>query len=431
MATVYAWVTPLLPSFLAAGSEIPMTAEEASYMIAVLDVGVLFSALPGGVLSDCVGRKLVLLSSAPLTLLGWLIILYYRMFWALVVARIFQGFAVGIVYTVLPIYLGEISIPKYRGAVTSSFYIFWWLGYLFEYVVGCLMSFNGFTYVTASVNIVFFFAFLCVPETPYYYIMKNDEHNARKSLSWLFCTTEEETDKELDRMRQGDKRKKAAWKDLVSTATNRKAMTIILLNGYARVFCGLLPLSTYSTWTLASSGGEFFISPENVTIIMGVMMFVGGVCSTFTLDSFGRKPLLLYSSLISTITMLLVAIFYYLNSNTSADVTSLNWVPSVGLIVFSVVAVIGIFPVSIAYQSELFDSSTRATASIVLNIFTTVIGVVIYKFYLTISISLGTYVDFLIFTASCFISFLSALFIMPETKGKSFEQIVVDLHKKK
>uniref|UniRef100_A0A1B6K9T0 Major facilitator superfamily (MFS) profile domain-containing protein n=1 Tax=Graphocephala atropunctata TaxID=36148 RepID=A0A1B6K9T0_9HEMI len=425
-AFVYAWVTPIVPRLLAPDSEIPMTQEEASWMIVMPEFGNIVSAAPAGILADRFGRKIVLLTSAPMFLVGWIFIIYFKSLLVLNISRIFQGLAVGIIYTVLPMYLGEIASPKYRGAVTSTFYLFWWFGFLFEYILGPMLSYFNFALVSASINIFFFIAFLFQPESPYYYLMRNDVDNASKALSWLLKADEDETDKELELMRKSveeDRQKKAGWNDLVATPTDRKALCILFLVGFLRQFCGIIALSCYSTQTLKAAGDSFMISPDNCTILMGIMMVIGSLGSFFTLDVLGRKSLLYLSCSLSGICMFSAGTFYLLKSHSSIDMSPYNFIPPVSFIVLAGVSVLGIFPVNTAYGSELFTSITRGLASSVFSIYTTVLGLIVLKFYLTMDNLFGEFVNFYIYTAVCILGVFLTWFIMPETKGKTFDRI--------
>ncbi|XP_054261399.1 facilitated trehalose transporter Tret1-like [Macrosteles quadrilineatus] len=429
-AAVWAWLTPTLPHLLGPDSEIPMTSEEASWMVSMPELGNFISPLPASYIADHFGRKIVILTSAPLFFLGWVVIIYCKTILALNVGRIIQGLAIGVVYTIVPVYLGEIASPAHRGAVTSAFYLLWWFGFLLEYIFGPALSLMNFTYLSASSSVIFFLAFIWQPESPYYYLMRNDLESAKKSLTWLLNSTEKKTDEELETMRkciEEDKKVKVKWNELVANPTDRKAMIIMFLIGYIRQCCGVIPLSVYSTQTLEATNNNFFISSDNVTIIMGAMMLISCVFSLFTLDKFGRKPMLFISCTISGVLVLCTTIYYFCQFVLLVNVDNLNWIPPVAMIVLSGVSVIGIFPVNTAYSSELFTSNMRSTASGIFNIYTTFVGIIVLKFYLTVFDNLGVYVNFLFFTFTCFLGSFLSCFIMPETKGKTFEQIRRDL----
>lgn len=315
----------------------------------------------------------MVLLSGPIFLIGWIIILYFKTLTALNKARIVQGLSIGIMITVMPMYLGGIVSPRYRGTVISVFHCMWWFGFLLEYILGSHMSFEIFTYSSALISVIFFLVFVWQPESPYYYLMKKKVREARKSLAWLLCSDDEEVDQELHRMKQSMDQEfdsKVAWKEVFA---DRKALAILFLRGFLREFCGTVPLSVYSTQTLDTEGDHFFISPNNITIVMGVLMFVGSITSIFTIDVFGRKVLMLFSCTISGISMFCAGTFYLFKTHTAVDVDSYSWLPPISLLGLSVTSVVGIFPVNIAYASELFTSETRGTAASLFSVFITIV----------------------------------------------------------
>lgn len=409
-----------------------MTLDEASWLVTVPEVGNMFSALPAGLLADRFGRKRVLLVTTPLMIIGWGIILYFKSFLALVVARLIQSLSIGIVFTVCPMYLGEIAYPKYRGAISGVFTLFWWFGYPYEFILGTLLQYTTFTYVTASTSLVFFAAFIWQPESPYFYLLKNDLEKAKQSLSWFNCTTEIATNQELERMKQSldeNQTNKMSVKELISTPTNRKAIVILMLVGFLRVFCGLVPLLSYSTETLMLAGDYFFLAPNTVTILVGVFIVVGSFGSLFTIDFLGRITLLVISCSISGFMMFSIGTYYFLKTFHSIDVASFSWIPPVCLMIFCVVGSIGIFPVSVVYTSELFDSHTRASASSFMTFYTMFLGFLVLKLYFTFIGWFGLYINFYIYALTCFLGVLFSLCLFPETKGKTFEQIRIELCK--
>lgn len=428
-ATVFAWVSPILPHLLSPDSEVIMTPEEASWMTAMPEIGNLISPLPAGLAADYFGRKPIILLSAPLLLVGWSFILYFKTLLAWNIGRFIQGLAIGMIYTAVPLYLGEVASPRYRGAVASTFFCSYWAGFLFEYILGPYLSVTVLTYVTASVNIVFFVVFLFQPESPYYYLIVGNLDKAQESLSW-FMNSSQEGLKELERIRLGDegtKKTKASWYEVVATSTDRKALGILFLVGFLRQLCGIIPVSIYSTETLKSEDSSFFLSADDTSFVMGIFLVVGAICSTFTMDIFGRRTLLFISCTISGVCMFCAGTYYLLNTLYPQSMLSWNWIPPISFIVLSGVSVLGIFPVNIAYASELFTNQTRGAASSLFSIWTTILGLLVIKYYITLNNVVGVYINFYVYSAVCFVGMIVSFCVMPETKGKTFEAIREEL----
>lgn len=426
---MYGWATPLLPRLTAPDSEIPMTSEQASWMVSMPELANLFTPIPAAMLADHIGRKPVILMSAPLFAIGWAIILYFRTYVALVVARLIQGGGTGIVLSVVPVYVGEIASTEYRGAITSLFFIISWFGYLFEYSTGPYMSMTNYTLLTLATTVVFFLMFLFQPETPYFYLMKNKHDAAQKSLEWLRCLPEEPIKEEMDRMTvtvKEDMLKKTSWREVVATPTDRKALYILLFVGGLRILCGVVTVMTYAT-NIFLETSNLSISADIITIILGVVLVVGSSISFFIIDVVGRRPLLITSCIASSVCLGIATVFYYLQSNTSVDVSSYNLVAPVAILVFSGVAVLGFNPINTAYTSELFNSKTRSLASSINVVLSTTCVYVLLNVYQYFVDTFGAYFNFMLFTIVCVIGTVISYIYMPETKNKTFEQIRKDI----
>lgn len=424
--TCFGWVAPILQDLIGPNSEIAMTSSQSSWMISIIEVGNLISPIPAGILADKWGRKPFILATGPLYFLSWVIILCFHNFSALCIARIIQGVALGISITVVPMYIGEISSPKIRGSISSLFHNSWYLGHLIEYCLGPFMSYRTFTYATATIPILFMLLFFWQPETPYYLLMRQKHRKAAMSLVVLRGQPSIEfISEELELMRQAvDKvtKYKPMWKDLVATPADRKAILIVVVLGAVRVLSGAMPIMTYMSQTFSKLSATDF-SPHETTIIIGAFMFITSFFSTVIVDISGRRPLIFISTLGAGITLFLAGGYFFLDKKTDYDVSKYNLFPAIIIIVFSLFVTLGLGPVTLMYQSELFLSNTRGLASSVSAMNLTIWSFFVLKFYQVFDDSIGVFLIFWIFSASCILGCIFIYFIAPETKGKTFSEI--------
>uniref|UniRef100_A0A1B6LYD2 Major facilitator superfamily (MFS) profile domain-containing protein n=1 Tax=Graphocephala atropunctata TaxID=36148 RepID=A0A1B6LYD2_9HEMI len=428
-SSLLAWVTPILPHLLSPNSEIPMTPEEVSWMVSIPELANLITPIPAGLMANRLGRKPMILGSAPLFTLGWAIIIYYKSYNSLLIARCIQGAAVGIVYTVVPVYLGEIAGTDSRGAITSLFFIMNWMGYLFEYCTGPFLSFDNYTLLTLATTVLYFLLVWILPESPYYCLMRGDRKEAYKSLMWFRRSTDELLRKEFDMMTltiDEDQVQETSWTEVVSNPADRKALYLILFAGSLRILSGTMPLLSYATETFQNSPDPF-IAPKYITMVLGLVLVFGAGVSFFTLDLLGRRSLLIISSLGSSIALCIAGTFYFLETKTTVDISQYSWVAPVAILVYAAVDVGGLYPVNTAYTSELFKSNTRAVAASIATLISTFFTFITLKFYQTLIDLFGIYFNFFIFSGLCLIGAIISYFIMPETKNKTFSQIRKEL----
>ena len=198
VGTCFAWVAQQLVHLLGPDSEVPMTPSQSSWMIALIDIGNIITPLPTAYLVNKIGRRICLLSTGPMFLISWLLVLYVRNVEVLCVARIIQGMGIGVVFTSLPVYLSEISSPEIRGIVCTVFQNSLFFGMLFEYCIGSYFSYVNLTLITAIIPALFTILFYFQPETPYYLLMKGRREEAAKSLALLRGKRPDEVKEELE-----------------------------------------------------------------------------------------------------------------------------------------------------------------------------------------------------------------------------------------
>lgn len=422
----FTWPAPLLPRLLAPDSPVPMTPEEASWMVALIEFGSLMSSYPATYIADRWGRKVAILSSAPITLLGFCLCVYIKTFLSLCAARTILGFGMAIPYTVLPLYLGEIASPEARGTVTSFFHIAWGLGCLFPYCVGPFLSYDDFSYLTMSLTVLFVIFFAWQPDTPFYYAFKSRPEDAAKALLRLRdSSTKDSIQEELDEIKQEvDKamEEKATWKDIISTPEDRYALLLIIIVGIVSFFSGQNAILTYTTDTFTKVSNDF-IPSDYVTIGVGLVALLGSTFAIFGSDMFGRRFLLMFSSIGCMFSLFAASAYFYLHENTKVDLSSFQWVAPISVMAYNLFVTAGMHPVCVTYTSELFTTKTRGAAATISNFNLTFCSFVVLKCYETLSSAVGMYFPYLVFGLTCLIGTVLFYFMMPETKGKTFLEI--------
>lgn len=161
-------------------------------------------------------------------------------------ARIVFGIAYGFIFSVLPMYLGEISSDKVRGYVTTWMVVKGQLGLLFTYSIGPYVSISTMAWLGLITPTLFIVTFIWLPETPYYLLGKNNEAAARHSLERLRGHTN--IDAELNRMRAAVKESqenRGTFKELLAKE-NRRGLIIIFGLAVVQFLSGSSVIMDYS-----------------------------------------------------------------------------------------------------------------------------------------------------------------------------------------
>ncbi|KAF6205294.1 hypothetical protein GE061_019463 [Apolygus lucorum] len=277
---------------------------DVSTMVALMDFGNMLSPIPAGYLMDIIGRKITLLGTAVVYLIASLGVLVYENKWPLFIARIMAGLGKGIAFSVVPIYLAEISNVQIRGALSTMFIGFLNFGMFYGYVVGPFTSYFVLNLAILAIPLSFLATFLFFPESPYFLLMKSRESAARKALSTYRkvdkANAEQMTNldhelSEMSRRVERDMKNKGRFFDLVSTKGNRRAILIIAALAFFQRSSGISPTLAYSTMIMPQTGGG--LTPKVYMIIFSALLIVANFLALPLVDRIGRKPLLLISSI--------------------------------------------------------------------------------------------------------------------------------------
>lgn len=96
-----------------------------------------------------------------------------------------SGIATGIGFSVMTVYLGEISPANIRGKLTSMIAMAVKFGTLIAYIIGPFLSVQNFALISLTNPCLFVIAFIWVPESPYYFLRRNDKQKAINSFIQL------------------------------------------------------------------------------------------------------------------------------------------------------------------------------------------------------------------------------------------------------
>ncbi|XP_018901924.2 facilitated trehalose transporter Tret1 [Bemisia tabaci] len=424
------WVSVVLPKLRS--GEIPIQVEESdvAWMVALMDVGNLISPIPSGYLMDRLGRLNAVRLSALAYAAASTLALTASTPEHLYFARLFAGVGKGIGYTVAPMYVGEIAGAKIRGALSGIFVIMLQTGSACSMTFGPWMSFASLNWITLLFPVAILLLSALVPESPYYHLMQGREPAARAALARLRGPRASD-DAELQAIKKKiemDMASPATWGTLFRDAGNWKALKILLVVNAFQRLGGISCVFAYASTTLPApsgdgGGGWEWWDPRVTLIVFGWAGAVAGVAATSVIDSFGRKPLLIASTLALSLLTGQSAIYYYFAYQTPYDVHDYVFMPHLGIMLFGIAYAFGLGQVPHTLQSELLPTNVKGHASALATIVLSICSFATNKLYLTVSHRIGVYAMYLFFSLSSLCCSLFTLFCVFETKGKTLAEI--------
>jgi len=423
-----------------------MTKEQAEFAwsisVGIFAVGGMFGGLLSGWFADKMGRKGALLFNnlfaflaAALMSLAKFVNVYYMV----TVGRLVIGFSCGLASGLVPMYLTEISPINLRGTLGSLHQLLVTISILVSQVFGLPYLLGNEQYwplIFAFTVVPALFQLLALPFCPespkFNLIVKGKTDQAEKDLKKL--RNKENVAVELDTIK--DEATAAQSQDKSTLLSMFKTpllwpMIIAIMMMLSQQFSGINVAMFYST-RLFQDAGLKGNEPFYATIAMGLFNVGMTIVSVYLVEhpKFGRRLL----HLIGLTGMMIASILIVVAMTIKGDGDNQNQVASYASILFVLLFVIAFAtgPGSIPwfFVSEIFPSSARGAASSVACMSNWLANFIVGVSFLPLNNLLGKY-TFLVFAG--FLAFFIAFTFkyVPETKGKTVEEINKDLNKKR
>lgn len=338
------------------------------------------------------------------------------------ISRFLNGLGTGAIFTVLPMYVGEISEDEVRGALGTFMQLFITFGLLFSYGIGpytTVAHFNLACVIPALLFLCIFFMY--IPDSPYYLIAANDKDAAEKALKKL--RSSENVEKELEIIKKSVEESlanKASFLDIFKSKGLTKALILSVGLVTFQQFSGICAILFYTQTIFAATGST--IPADISTIIIGIVQILGSFIGPALVDKKGKRFLLLFSATGMFIFQVVLGLYFYLKDS-GKDVHVIFWMPVLCLIGYMITYSAGFGPLPWAVMGELFPANVKSAASTVTASFCWILAFFITKFFASISDLIGNAGSFWIFAVCCGIAGIFVYKLLPETSGKSLQEI--------
>lgn len=388
---------------------------EISWMTCLLDFGNFSSPILACVLMDKIGRKYALLLSSVFYCVPTLFLIYPDVM-SLYISRFSVGFAKGMAFTILPLYISEVSDSRIRGTLVALGSSQMYVGLLLVLFIGPLISLKTLSISLCALPYIFMALFSFMPESPYHLAVQQKYKASRESLKWFRGNNNIDDEFEsIVRKSKADMEEGSSFTQLFTNPANRKALFIVLVISFFQRLGGITSLIVFGPKTFPETNISL-LNPAHSSIIVMLSIIAGSVIQFRLSDVMGRRALLGFSSITVSIVLLLISIYFIFPS---MDYSYLVYV----LIVMYGFSYNGIGAVPFILLGELFPMNIRCQSSSVAAVAMAAGSFITNKFHLLLVTYTNTCVIFLFYS---FINLLTFLFTMKyvfETKCKTFEEI--------
>jgi MFS family permease len=173
--------------------------------------------------------------------------------------------------------------------------------------------------------------------------------------------------------------------------------------------------------------GNSLTSSESAIVVGGIQI-LASIGTSSLVDRLGRRPLLLASTCGCAASLAVMGAYQYMHLRTDADTAAYDWLPLACVVVFLVTYCLGVGPLPIVMMGEMFPSNIKGLALSVGSMLLSLCFVIVTKLYQVAVDGIGAHITFWFFAGVSATGIVFVFFLVPETKGKSLENIVLELN---
>ncbi|KAG5879463.1 hypothetical protein JTB14_025129 [Gonioctena quinquepunctata] len=338
------------------------------------------------------------------------------------IARFLFGVADDMAFVAAPMYIAEIAESKIRGFLSSVVYLMMLVGFVIVYSIGPYLPFFSTPVFATLVLIIQISIFSFMPESPYYLLFQNKQELARKSLK--FFRPNRNIGEELEEINCAIERQKeesGRIRDIFLVKSNRRAIVImtVLNSGQHLLAISVILMNMHM---ILDSAGSIYMDSSKAAILFSVIMLSFATVASLNVDKYGRKTLLFISTVSSSFCLLTLAIYFHLKYE-NVDVTAFSWIPIATVMIYAATFKIGLGIVPSVITAEIFSARVKAWGMTISDAVYVLASIVSIQIYTLLEPSYGIHFPFYLFTGAGFSVALFVLLYVPETKGKTLDEI--------
>jgi MFS transporter, SP family, galactose:H+ symporter len=389
-------------------------------VVGMVLVGAATAALGGGRLSDRLGRRATLMLTSVIFIIGALICAFAGSFQILLVGRTIVGLGIGLASTTVPVYISEVSPPQSRGWQVSLFQLAITIGILVAYMVDYAFAGSGgwrwMLGLAAVPGLILGLGMLYLPESPRWLAKHGQTEKALKILSRIRGTSNvaSEFQEIQGTLSQGGER--GHWSDLLGPAV-RPALVVGIGLAVFQQITGINTVIYYAPTILQSAGISSASGAILATAGIGVVNVVMTLVSMWLIDRMGRRPLLLTGTAGIVITLGILG-FAFLRPG-----GGLARVAVVTLMAYVASFAISLGPIFWLLISEIYPLKIRGLAEGTAAASNWAANLLVSLTFLTLVQALGPTRTFWLYALFGVGAWIFAYYLVPETKGRTLEQI--------
>ncbi len=403
----------------------PLTTLEQGWVVSSALVGAVIGAAVNGVLADVYGRKKVIIATGTIFAIGSILCGFATSVSWLIAGRMILGLAIGMVNFVIPLYLSELSPQKVRGMLVSLYQLAITAGILFSYLINRIFALSEYNWrwmlgagLIPALILLIGISFL--GDTPRWLISKKREDEAKEIFKKI--EPDEDADKHIEEIKSTLPKavKVSQKKKKVFESWMLMPVSVGIIIMFIQICTGINTIIYYTATIFKAAGFTDTIGALYATIGVGFVNFAMTFVAIFFTDKVGRKPLLYAGLSGMTVSLFALGASFYFKNTLGLD---LKWVSVGSIVTFIACFAFSLGPIAWILISEIMPLKIRGTAMSIATMSNFAFNFIIALIFPTLLETIGEAYTFWIFGFVGIFSLFYTYYYIPETKGRSLEQI--------
>ncbi|KAJ4778112.1 Major facilitator superfamily protein [Rhynchospora pubera] len=398
---------------------------EFSVFGSIVTLGALLGAVASGRITDLLGRKGAMRSSAIVCIIGWLAIYFAKGPITLDIGRICTGYGVGVFSYVVPVFIAEIAPKTLRGALTTLNQLFIVIGLSMTYIIGTFVTWRMLVLTGLIPCIILLTGLIFIPESPRWLAKvgrQNEFENSLRKLRGKDADVTQEATEILEYIATIDSLPKARIQDAFHRQYIRPVTVGVGLMFFQQAG-GINGIIFYASETFKSAG---FASGSLGTILMACFQVPLTILAAVLMDRSGRRPLLMISASGLFLGSFVTAMSFFLKSH------GIYPELSPGLALTGILVYIGSFSIGMGaipwvIMSEIFPINMKGIGGSLVTIMNW-FGSWAVSYSFNFLMSWNSYGTFFIYSSMCALALVFIFKVVPETKGRTLEEIQASMN---
>ncbi|XP_011702423.1 PREDICTED: facilitated trehalose transporter Tret1-like isoform X2 [Wasmannia auropunctata] len=342
----------------------------------------------------------------------------------LIIGRFICGMSGGAFSFLTPIYIAEIADQNSRERLLMYFHLLINCGIMYAFVIAHVINEHDTIWrynIICAVTCLVIALVNLLPESPFYYLMKNNEMKAKDSLKWYRGQTYED-DVEIEELKYLVKHSGKITRNVLKNRYVASSFFTCIFVFLTQQLSGVNIMIFYAL-TLFNVGGSGDLTGSEQTVLIGGVQILSCFLAISLIDIVGRRILLIVSSIFMGLFLILLGWFYELRNQDPEYDDIYFWMPPTWTILFFATFNAGVGPISWALLGDVFPMQIRETAVACTAGFNWMLSLIATMTFGEMLGILGISKTMWLFASFCWVAGILCALLLKDTHGYSLAKI--------